>query len=232
MNAQVFAQARPRLFHFTAAGAWSTLREHGLLTTACLLKRTCLDSEESRREIASRRQLGNISLEVPGLGTVIVRDQRPLNQAGLVKALPQGFEPQRWIDLLNARIFLWTRKQDCMKLVNATLCRGRGTLLELETSSLIDAYETYIELTTFNVGYALRKPKARSLESFVSFASYPSSELHTIRELTIKRSVKDLQRYVLAVKEWNESGSSTYTQIRLPHDGRGINLAAQAGDQV
>ena len=216
LDRERFCRLRPRLYHFSAAGAWPSIERFGLLCTQDLLERAKRDSPDERITIRELRQRASYRLDIPNMGLVELLDQRPLREEGLTEALGGCMTSQAWVDLLNARVFFWTHPSHAARLTNAISYRAApGALLELNTKTLLDSYADRVRLCNFNSGYALRRPVSRSEKSYQAIDDYPSGSVGKIREFTILGSVGDVRRHTLSVTTWDAGGTNRKrTQIQ------------------
>jgi len=63
----------PFLFHTAADGSWPNIREHGLLSTAAMLKLWEVEDGQ-RRELLKTVRADSVVIEHPRLGSAVVRD--------------------------------------------------------------------------------------------------------------------------------------------------------------
>ena len=100
-------------------GSWQSIRQNGLLSTTALLDLYEIAGEE-REIIEGRRRPVSVSVNRTGLGMAVIRDQKPLSDASLTKALENGLTPADWYRLLNGKTFLWFKKSR----LDTFLCAG------------------------------------------------------------------------------------------------------------
>ena len=92
-----------KLYHLSEANNLASILQHGLMSTECLLDLACVAKLE--RDVLLRvHRPDNIRLS----HSVVIRDQRPMPPAALVRALDDGLEPFDWYALLNSFVFLWS----------------------------------------------------------------------------------------------------------------------------
>ena len=71
----------PILYHMAESGSWKSIQEFGLLSTSALLD--LFEIEGARREeIESNRRPNNVIIEHRSHGAAVVRDQKPMDDAG------------------------------------------------------------------------------------------------------------------------------------------------------
>jgi hypothetical protein len=98
----------PRVFHVTEAGAWASIRHHGLLSTSAL--RDLFEVEDPlRSRIETQPRPDSVVLEHPAAGRAVIRDNRPLRLDVLGRCLDGTVAD--WCRLLNARVFFWASER-------------------------------------------------------------------------------------------------------------------------
>jgi hypothetical protein len=95
----------PHLYHMAQIGSWPSLQKHGLLSTTALLDLFELDGDERYRiEFCHRPKSIPVAHAVHG--RAVVRDQKPMSDRSLRKALlGSGLKPEDWYRELNSRVF-------------------------------------------------------------------------------------------------------------------------------
>ena len=191
-----FVNQYPRLYHLSSDAALAGIGNQGLLCTSEIFRGCGIISDRQKLAIYEDRRKGDVTLPSQGQDLVVVRDQKPLCWSGLSLALEGKMAALEWIDLLNDRVFFWIRLQDAMNLAHAASYRHtKSTLIEFDSKSLFEEYGDKIALTTFNVGYTMRKPKMRCPESFRSLDSF-LGRYSSVRELTVLGSVKNATHHM------------------------------------
>src|SRR5579872_2944477 len=105
-NRQLLARFYPRLFHMSHAGSWPSIQQHGLLSTTALLDLFEVDGQR-RIMLEECRRSQSEAIIHPTHGRAMLRDQQPLNENKLAKALQDGLSPRDWYKLLNGKVFFW-----------------------------------------------------------------------------------------------------------------------------
>jgi hypothetical protein len=91
-----------KLYHLAEASNLASILQHGLMSTQGLLDFARI--AKPRRDVLLRvHRPDNIRLS----NGVVIRDQRPMPPAALMRALDDGLEPSDWYALLNSFVFLW-----------------------------------------------------------------------------------------------------------------------------
>ncbi len=196
----------PTLHHMAERGSWPSIRQHGLLSTSALLDLYGKRGAE-RAAIESRRRPGPVAIEHPAFGRAVIRDQKPMSDAGLARCLTDGLTPADWYRLLNGKVFFWLTRARLLRLLNAAPYRhAEHDVLELDTAALVSAYRDAITLSPINSGTTMRFPAARGLATFLPIRDYPYSHWRTRRrrgervvELAVEGGAPDVARFVRRV---------------------------------
>src|SRR4051812_10996812 len=99
----------PVLFHMAESGSWPSVMRHGLLSTSALLDLCGINGNE-RERIESERRPDSVSITGREFGPAVIRDNKPMSDAGLLRSL-DGYTPREWYRLLNGFVFFWTRQE-------------------------------------------------------------------------------------------------------------------------
>lgn len=196
----------PSLFHVAERGAWPSIERHGLLSTSALLDLYRVRGGERARIEAARRPEG-VALRRPGLPGAVVRDQKPLTDAALLRCLTGGMDPAAWYRLLNGKVFFWLSPQRLGRLLGAAPYRAHAhDVLELATAPLVAAYRDSITLSPINSGSAIRRAVPRGPETFQPIATYDYAAWRgkrprgdRVAELAVTGGVPDVARFVTRV---------------------------------
>jgi hypothetical protein len=209
IGAEAFAERFPCLFHMAEAGSWPSIQRHGLLSTSALLDLFEVRGEQ-RVALEARHRPESVTLHHPQHGMAVVRDQKPMDDRGLLRSLSGGLTPEDWYRLLNTRVFFWVRRERLMTLLDARAYRGkRQTVLTVDTARLLARHEASILLSPINSGATKPFPAQRGPDTFLPMARYPFSSWDQKRkgrepvvELTVTHSVPDIRDFVLRVEEY------------------------------
>ena len=204
MNKDDLINKHPHLWHMAEQGSWPFISKHGLLSTSSLLDLYKVEGEE-RKALESMRRPDSVTVSSEGLPNAVIRDQKPMSDNALKKCLQDDMTPSDWYSILNARTFFWLSRVRLRKLLKAKAYRDKTqTVLTLDSKSLIDAYESTIELSPINSGSTIYTPAARGKETFLSIddwiAHHPASK--KVAELVVMGGVPDVSKHVLVVHEW------------------------------
>ncbi|MCY3557719.1 MAG: hypothetical protein OXH13_03605 [Chloroflexi bacterium] len=200
-----FSKRYPRLYHMAEAGSWTSVREHGLLSTTALLDLFEIDRPE-RREIETQWRPEGVPISHPIHGTAVIRDQWPMPPEHLANGL-DDISPRQWYEFLNRRTFLWLAEQRLKRMLNAAPYRDAAhDVLTLDTRSFVGEYLERITVCPINSGFAMPmfgKVTKRSFESFQSIEQRASTGgLGGLAELTVEYAAPDAWRFVTSVESW------------------------------
>ena len=198
----------PTLYHMAQHGSWPSIYERGLLSTTALLDLYRVGGM-SRELIESKRRDRSMLLETPELGRVVIRDQFPMNDSGLLRCLPTHISPMDWYRLLNGKVFFWMTKGRLLRLLNAGTYRSEThDVLEISTRELLERYFEKIWFCPMNSGCTKPIPHPRDENTFLKIPDYPYSHWRAKRprgerivEFAIDHGVPDIRKYVTRVVE-------------------------------
>ena len=195
MTAEYLATSRPALFHTTDVSARAGIERYGLLS-ASELAALCGVQGDNAVELRERRRSQAITLPSSDGYEFVLRDQKPMSDKTLRKCLDDSLEPSDWYRAVNSRVFFFVHPNKVTQLQSAKATAGsKKLLLKIDTKSFLSKYYEVCEVTTFNVGFALRKPVRRSLRSFIPLRRY-SGSISRIVELTVPGSVPDIMDFI------------------------------------
>jgi hypothetical protein len=192
------------IYHLADAANWSSIQQHGLLSTSALLDLAGVEGQE--RELIERQHRPR---QVDLANGLVIRDQKPMPPIVLERCL-HGMTPHEWYALLNARVFFWVDIERLKRMLNANRSRPQ-VLMTLDTEHLLAAYAERAELTPFNTGNAFRRPALRGRQTFVPYQTWVEShwaseaealgirtrsKSHQPAELTITHAVPDIMQFV------------------------------------
>jgi hypothetical protein len=101
-----------------AVGSWPGIERHGLRSTTALLDLFEVAGSD-RERIESQHRPESETIHHPRYGTAVIRDQKPMSDGGLVRALQDGLKPRDWYRILNKKVFFWLTRERLETLVNA-----------------------------------------------------------------------------------------------------------------
>ncbi len=204
VDATRFAAYYPRLYHVAEPQSWDLIAKHGLLSTTALLDFFKVKGKK-RFAAESRRRSAPIPLTPDG--TVVLRDQLPINESKLEACLV-SMTTQEWYEALNRRVFFWPTNQRLLGMLKAGPYRARKHLvLTLDTAALLRTYLERVELSRINSGSTLYNPSPRGRDTFLALDEYPFEELRKARgparavaELTVDYAVHNVLNFVSVVE--------------------------------
>ncbi len=206
----------PRLWHMAEAGSWPAIRAHGLLSTSALLDRFGVEGPAREAVEAARRpekvrlgrgaDVSRETLPTDDGAWAVVRDNKPLNERKLARALLDGLTPPDWYRLLNARVFLWLSRERLLRLLGAQAYRDEAhDVIEVESAPLVAAHRGRITLSPINSGATGPFAAPRGLRTFLPIEDYPYAERRRISrrepavELAVLGGIPDLARFATRV---------------------------------
>jgi hypothetical protein len=215
MDVQQLVDAHPRLYHMAEDGTWPSIQVYGLLSTQAIVDRYRPPAAVAA-QILTRVRRDSITLQDSQLGSVTIRDQRPLKF--LSQCLADGTTEQQFLDELNGRVFFWVTQERLAGLLGAKLYRDRRqTVLHVDTEAMLRAHGTTAQLAPYNTG-SMHVPNApkRGVGVFLNVADYPYDEWRRRRgasadavvELTVNYAVPDIVEVVTRVELWT-GGAAT-----------------------
>lgn len=208
VTAEEIAGRYPLLYHMAFEGSWPSIKQHGLLSTSALLDLYGVRGVE-RERIESAHRPESIRIEHPTHGTVYIRDQKPMSDGGLQRALTVGLAPVDWYRLLNRRVFFWLTRNRLETMVNARAYREiRKTIIVVDTAKLLAQKSFLVELSPINTGATKPFPHPRGLQTFLPLDRYPYQDwrrrrrgVDPIVELTVDYAVPNIESLIISVEE-------------------------------
>lgn len=196
----------PKLYHMAERHSWPSIRQYGLLSTSALMDLYGIEGAD-REQIERRHRPASVPITGSGLPGAVVRDQIPMSDGGLRKALPARLSPADWYALLNSKVFFWTSLDRLHKLTGAKTYRDlEHDVLEIDTRSLVEAHRARVWLCPINSGCTKPFPHPRDENAFLRVEKYPYSHWRSRRratervvELAVDYSVPDIADHVARV---------------------------------
>jgi hypothetical protein len=196
--------AYPVLYHMAEAGTWASIKQHGLLSSNEVARRS---GAQGAAASALRRghRSDKITVTVPGMGEVVLRDQIPMHPDRITRALPPDVSAADWYELINERVFFWAEEHRLHRLLNG---REYGHLqhdvLTLNTASLVHAHHDRIRLCHMNSGNTFPAMTKRSPEIFKSISEYEVTRdgrpRKPVVEVTVIGGVPDIRQHVVEAR--------------------------------
>jgi hypothetical protein len=200
MDVEKLIERYPTIYHMAEAASWPSIRQHGLLSASEVLRRA-----GSPSALHSAFRAEKVSVQVPEMGVVVLRDQKPMAAKRLEMALTDDTTPGEWYRLINDRVFLWAQEKRLLGLLNAKEYRHlEHDVLTVDTASLLAAHAERVSLCHMNSGNTFPIPHHRGRDAFRRIASYPTKKsgkpVKEVVELTVDDHVLDIAAHVLRVR--------------------------------
>jgi hypothetical protein len=205
-----------------AEGSWSGIERHGLRSTTALLDLFEVRGER-RTELESRHRPECVSIEHPSYGRAVIRDQKPMDDPGLRRALTDGLAPTDWYRILNKKVFFWLTRERLTKLRTARAYRDkRQTVIVVDTRRLLERNHERVVLSPMNSGCTKPMAHPRGLNTFLPLSDYPYQDrerrgLEPIVELAVESLVQEIHAVILTVLEIG-GGTPPNTILGSPSD--------------
>ncbi len=163
----------PLLYHIAWGGSWPSIRENGLLSAKALLRLYQKDEGEIARLTRCRRPHW-VEIECPGLPQAVLRDQKPMTDNGLERALQGSAQPWEWYDLINSMVFFWPTKKRLETMLSASAYRHvQHDVLVVDTKELVRLEAPKLRLSRMNSGCTKPYPHLRDTSLFKTLPDYP-----------------------------------------------------------
>ncbi len=173
MRPEELWQHYPVLYHIAWGGSWPSIREHGLLSTKALLS-SYGKSDDEIVALTQEQRAHWVEVDCPGRPQAVLRDQKPLTDKGLRRALVDRTEPRQWYDLINSMVFFWpTRKRLETMLRAAVYEKIRHDVLLVDAKTLVRLGEGNVRLSRMNSGSTKPFAHPRDMDLFKKFEDYP-----------------------------------------------------------
>ncbi|GAA4863904.1 DUF7002 family protein [Actinomycetospora straminea] len=189
------AARHPRLFHMAEAGAWPSIREHGLASAAALVERFGAPSAL----VTGRR-----TTAVPLGDGVVLRDNGVLHDGQLARCL-DGMAIPDFYRMLNGRVYFWPTRRRVRGLLAARAYRARAHLvLEIDTARLLARHADAVRLSPINMGATLINPPRRGPHTARRLADWPPGR--AVAEVSVEHAVPDVADLVVAAAVHHPDG--------------------------
>ena len=163
----------PFLFHVAWEGSWPGIRDSGLLSTQALLRSHGCGAAETAR-LTRRRRMHWVEMESAGRPRAVLRDQKPMTDEGLERALGGKAAPWQWYELVNSMVFFWPTKKRLGTMLSApAYATVTHDVLVIDARELVRLEAPNIRLSRMNSGCTRPFPHGRDLGLFQPFSAYP-----------------------------------------------------------
>lgn len=204
MNLEKLIELYPQVYHMAELGTWGSIRERGLMSTTAVLDHLeIVEADRSRFESEHRGQKMSVKADHPS--DIVLRDQKPMPEARLLRALTDGTTPRQWYELINEKVFFWAEEERLHRLLGARDYRHlEHDVLTLDSATFIPAYAEKIWLCHMNSGNTWPVPHRRDTDVFRRIPDYPvgrtGKPTKTVVELVVDYAVPDIAQYVVEVR--------------------------------
>lgn len=200
----------PVLYHIAWGGSWANIQKQGLLSTKELLK--LYEQDEKLVERLTRQRRSHwVTIRRVGLPNSVLRDQKPMTDQGVRRALDGKVEPWQWYDLINSMVFFWPTKDRLRTMISASayeeVCHD---VLVVDTRKLVEIECVNLRLSSINSGCTKPYPHPRDLGLFKSIFDYPFDcrrrkygKEKAVAEVCVLDRVHQISDVVLDVKSGN-----------------------------
>jgi len=206
MEIEQLIELYPQLYHMAECGSWASIENHGLLSTSALLDLFQYQGPlRDRIEAAHRPE--SIQIEHQERGIAVIRDQKPMSDAGLERCL-LGYTAPDWYRSLNGKVFFWATEERLSRMLNAGAYRDMvHDVLIIDAPAMIRRYHERITLSPMNSGCTKPYPHPRGPDTFLPITKYPFDEWRRRRgargdplvEVAVEYSVPDVRKFVTQV---------------------------------
>lgn len=206
MKKEQIASSYPVLFHMASGGAWPLIRKHGLLSTIELLKKFKIDADTTETLVSQYRP-HSVEVVSPEGEIALVRDQRPMSDSGLVRALPESISPSDWYEKLNSLTFFWPTEERLKKMYAAKPYIGKKhDIIKVDSNSFVEEYYEHIVLCPINSGCTKPFAHKRDFSVFHEAIDYPFEQRrksrglsNAVAEIAVPGGVPNISDYVIEV---------------------------------
>ena len=218
VTVEQLAAKYPLLWHMADVRNTDGILQRGLLSTSALLDLLEIDRNERKRYERERRPDDTV-LESDEHGTIVLRDQRPLNIARLEGALTSG-TTRNFLAFINRRVFFWPTIERLKTMNGARAYQDRTQLVfVLRSAGLLAEYEPSIRLSRINSGATMPYAAPRSVATFQTLREYDwSSGKRSVAEVTIESGVPDIWTFVERLELWRNA--EMISILAPPYDDR------------
>ncbi len=207
MNPELLIERFPRLYHMAEDGSWPSIKKNGLLSTSRLLDLYDVRGRE-RAALEQRHRPESVSIRQAGLPVAVVRDQKPMSDAGLQRCLQDGLAPKDWYRTLNSMCFFWLTEERLFRLLEAKPYRTLShTVLTVDTASILFSHSKRVRLCPINSGCTKPFPHERGKDTFLPIVQYPfddwdkkRSRKDPIVEFAVLDGVLDIAKHTIEVR--------------------------------
>ena len=162
---------------------------------------------EQARAILQQHRPDWVEISCEGLGKATVRDQKPMDDEGVRRALGVK-DPSQWYELLNSMVFLWPTIERLRTMMSARAYTGMShDLLVVDTAELIERHRDEIRLSPMNSGATKPIAYPRDLDLFKRFEEFPFDDrlkshktAKAVAEVCVVGGIRDIGDLVVDVR--------------------------------
>lgn len=214
----------PFAYHMAERDSWPGIQLNGLRSTTSLLDLYKVAGPE-REALEQSRRPKSMKISHPSLPTAVIRDNGPISDARLQRALTDGTSTAAWYRLLNGKVFFWASLQRLTRFLLVSDYRGRAHMvIKVRTADLISRCADRIWLTRMNTGTTRPYAHSRGLHTFMSIEDFPARS--KVVEIAVDDMVEDIAAITESVTVWRED-----RQLETIWSGSGISPKPLARDR-
>ena len=206
MRPDQLAERYPRLFHMAWDGSWENIKRRGLLSSQALVTEYGVSAEQRETLLATHRPTW-VEIKSAALPNATIRDQKPMSDEGVRKALGGG-DPKKWYRLLNSMVFFWPTKERLKTMMSARAYEGmRHDLLVVDTARLVETCGKAVRISPMNSGATKPFPHPRDFNLFKKLSDFPFDQrlkshgiAKAVAEVCVLDRVDEIEKIVLDVQ--------------------------------
>jgi hypothetical protein len=205
MDLELLCNLHPQLYHMAHKDALASILRHGLLSTSALLDLFEVFGER-RAELETKMRRNLETLAHPKLGTVVLRDQKPIGSDAKLQRSLKSVSVSDWHQLLNSKVFFWVTRERVSKLRNARAYkRNNHLLLTLRTKDVVQEYKNRVRLCHINSGCCMPIAHPRSPDFFRTIESFDydywrrkgRTRKNIIVEFVVEYKIENISRFMV-----------------------------------
>lgn len=209
MDIKKLIERYPRIYHMAEKGTWPSIRDRGLLSASAALDLFGINGA-NRRILEAEQRRQKIDLVPNSPDSIVLRDQKPMPEERLLRALKGGVTPEQWYQSINEKVFFWAQEERLHVLLNAREYKTlEHDVITIDATRFIPAYAQKIWLCHMNSGNTWPMPHPRDQHTFCRIPEYPAKRsgapAKEVVEITVDYHVPDIEDYALEV--WRMIGS-------------------------